>query len=186
RQPTLSAPHAARDDAGARRTIPAHRQTRQQLHPADFRPGGRVDPEGQCRRGISCGQSSTLCAFDDRHDRLLFQQRADDAENRRLQSPHPRAHRREKSRSARLYFRGLIRSQTQLPARSTPMSARNRFFILLGIIFLIAASYYYFSTDHSRDLVLIGTVDSNQVIVSAQVEGRIQKLLVDEGTPVKA
>jgi HlyD family secretion protein len=28
-------------------------------------------------------------------------------------------------------------------------------------------------------------VDSNQVIVSAQVEGRIQKLLVDEGTPVK-
>ena len=66
------------------------------------------------------------------------------------------------------------------------MSARNRFFILLGIIFVIAATYYYFSTDHSRDLVLIGTVDSNQVIVSAQVEGRIQKLMVDEGTPVKA
>ncbi len=66
------------------------------------------------------------------------------------------------------------------------MSARNRFFILLGIIFVIAAVYYYFSTDHSRDLILIGTVDANQVIVSAQVEGRIQKLLVDEGTPVKA
>lgn len=32
---------------------------------------------------------------------------------------------------------------------------------------------------------MIGTVDANQVIVSAQVEGRIQKLLVDEGTPVK-
>jgi multidrug resistance efflux pump len=66
------------------------------------------------------------------------------------------------------------------------MSARNRFFILLGIIFVIAAVYYTLSTDHSKDLVLIGTVDSNQVIVSAQVEGRIQKLLVDEGTPVKA
>lgn len=66
------------------------------------------------------------------------------------------------------------------------MSARNRFFILLGIIFVIAATYYFFSTDHSRDLVLIGTIDSNQVIVSAQVEGRIQKLLVDEGTPVKS
>jgi HlyD family secretion protein len=66
------------------------------------------------------------------------------------------------------------------------MSARNRFMILLGIIFAIAATYHYFSTDHSRDLVLIGTVDANQVIVSAQVEGRIQKLLVDEGTPVKA
>jgi HlyD family secretion protein len=66
------------------------------------------------------------------------------------------------------------------------MSARNRFFILLGIIFVIAAVYYGLSTDHSKDLVLIGTVDANQVIVSAQVEGRIQKLLVDEGTPVKA
>jgi multidrug resistance efflux pump len=66
------------------------------------------------------------------------------------------------------------------------MSARNRFFILLGIIFVMAAVYYFFSVDHSKDLVLIGTVDSNQVIVSAQVEGRIQKLLVDEGTPVKA
>jgi HlyD family secretion protein len=66
------------------------------------------------------------------------------------------------------------------------MSARNRFFVLLGVIFVIAAAYYFFSTDHSRDMILIGTVDSNQVIVSAQVEGRIQKLLVDEGTPVKA
>jgi multidrug resistance efflux pump len=66
------------------------------------------------------------------------------------------------------------------------MSARNRFFILLGIIFVIAAIYYVFSADHSKDMVLIGTVDANQVIVSAQVEGRIQKLLVDEGTPVKA
>ena len=66
------------------------------------------------------------------------------------------------------------------------MSARNKFSILLGVIFVIAAAYYYFSTDHSKDLVLIGTVDSNQVIVSAQVEGRIQRLLVDEGTPVKA
>jgi multidrug resistance efflux pump len=56
---------------------------------------------------------------------------------------------------------------------------------MLGIIFVMAAIYYFFSTNHSKDLVLIGTVDSNQVIVSAQVEGRIQKLLVDEGTPVK-
>jgi HlyD family secretion protein len=66
------------------------------------------------------------------------------------------------------------------------MKARNKFFVLLGIIFLAASAYYYFSTDHSKDLVLIGTVDANQVIVSAQVEGRIEKLLVDEGTPVKA
>jgi multidrug resistance efflux pump len=46
-------------------------------------------------------------------------------------------------------------------------------------------AYYYFSTPSNKDLVLIGTVDSNQVVVSPQIEGRIQKLLVDEGTPVK-
>src|SRR3984893_8178302 len=65
------------------------------------------------------------------------------------------------------------------------MNPRNRVFILLGIVCVLAAIYYVFSADHSKDLVLIGTVDANQVIVSAQVEGRIQKLLVDEGTPVK-
>jgi len=65
------------------------------------------------------------------------------------------------------------------------VNPRNRFFILLGVIFLIALGYYYFSTPSNKDLVLIGTVDSNQVIVSPQTQGRLQKLLVDEGTPVK-
>lgn len=65
------------------------------------------------------------------------------------------------------------------------MNPRNRFFILLGIIFLLALGYYFFSTPSNKDLVLIGTVDSNQVIVSPQIQGRLQKLLVDEGTPVK-
>lgn len=66
------------------------------------------------------------------------------------------------------------------------MNPRNKFFILLGVIFLIALGYYFFSTPSNKDLVLIGTVDSNQVIVSPQTQGRLQKLLVDEGTPVKA
>jgi multidrug resistance efflux pump len=66
------------------------------------------------------------------------------------------------------------------------VNPRNRFFILLGVIFLIALAYYFFSTPSNKDLVLIGTVDSNQVIVSPQTQGRLQKLLVDEGTPVKA
>jgi HlyD family secretion protein len=65
------------------------------------------------------------------------------------------------------------------------VNPRNRFFILLGIIFLIALGYYFFSTPSNKDLVLIGTVDSNQVIVSPQIQGRVQKLLVDEGKPVK-
>lgn len=65
------------------------------------------------------------------------------------------------------------------------MSARNKFLILLSIIGSISLAYYYFSTPSSRDLVLIGTVDANQVVVSPQIQGRIAKLLVDEGTPVK-
>jgi len=65
------------------------------------------------------------------------------------------------------------------------VNPRNKFFIFLGIIAVISLGYYWFSTDHTSDLVLIGTVDANQVIVSPQVQGRIQKLLVDEGTQVK-
>ena len=65
------------------------------------------------------------------------------------------------------------------------MSVRNKFLILLGILLSIAGLYYYFSTPAGHDLVLVGTVDSNQVVVSPQVGGRIAKLLVEEGTPVK-
>ena len=65
------------------------------------------------------------------------------------------------------------------------MNARNKFFIILGIIFAIALGYYLFSTPRGSDLDLIGTVDANQIIVSPQTAGRISKLLVDEGTPVK-
>jgi len=55
----------------------------------------------------------------------------------------------------------------------------------LGMIFIVALGYYLFFTPSSKDLVLIGTVDSNQVIVSPQIQGRLAKLMVDEGTPVK-
>jgi multidrug resistance efflux pump len=65
------------------------------------------------------------------------------------------------------------------------VSGRIKFVIFFGIITLGAALYYVFSMDRSSDLVLIGTVDANQVIVSSQVQGRIQRLLVDEGTQVK-
>jgi HlyD family secretion protein len=65
------------------------------------------------------------------------------------------------------------------------MSVRNKFLIVLGVIFSAALTYYFISTPSNKDLILIGTVDSNQVIVSPQVNGRLAKLLVDEGTPVK-
>jgi HlyD family secretion protein len=65
------------------------------------------------------------------------------------------------------------------------MNARNKFLILLGIIVAISLTYYYFSTPRGGDLVLIGTVDANQIVVSPQIQGRILKLLVEEGTQVK-
>jgi HlyD family secretion protein len=66
------------------------------------------------------------------------------------------------------------------------MNGRFRFLILFGLIVIAAALYYWFTVDRSSDLVLIGTVDANQVIVSSRIQGRIQRLLVDEGTQVKA
>ncbi len=65
------------------------------------------------------------------------------------------------------------------------MNARNKFLILLSVIVAISAVYYFFSTPRGNDLVLVGTVDANQIVVSPQIQGRILKLLVDEGTPVK-
>ena len=61
----------------------------------------------------------------------------------------------------------------------------SKFFIFLGVLTAIAAIYYFLSTDHSSDQVLVGVVDANNVVVSAKILGRIERLAVDEGTPVK-
>jgi HlyD family secretion protein len=61
----------------------------------------------------------------------------------------------------------------------------KKFVVLLAVISVIAIAYYFFSTDRSSDLVLIGTVDANQVVVSPKITGRIEKLTVDEGSEVK-
>jgi HlyD family secretion protein len=60
----------------------------------------------------------------------------------------------------------------------------KKFFIFIGIIFLIALGVYFFSTPRSSDLPLIGVVDGNEVIVSPQTTGRIIELTVDEGSQV--
>ncbi len=66
------------------------------------------------------------------------------------------------------------------------MSPRNRFFALLGILLIIAAAYYFLSFDHSSDVVLVGTVDANQIVVSPKIGGRLERLAVNEGDQVKA
>ncbi len=62
---------------------------------------------------------------------------------------------------------------------------RNRFFVFLAVLFVAAIVYYFASTDRDKGIVLVGTVDANQVVVSAKISGRIEQLLVDEGTPVQ-
>jgi HlyD family secretion protein len=66
------------------------------------------------------------------------------------------------------------------------MNARNRIFVLLGVLLLIALGWYFFTTQRSEDLQLIGTVDANEVIVSSRIPGRLQTLTVDEGDDVQA
>jgi HlyD family secretion protein len=57
--------------------------------------------------------------------------------------------------------------------------------MVLGTLLVIALVYYFFSVDHSTDLVLIGTVDANQVVVSPKIAGRIVDLPLEEGMDVK-
>jgi HlyD family secretion protein len=62
---------------------------------------------------------------------------------------------------------------------------RNKFFVFLALLLVVSVVYFFVSTDRDKGLVLVGIVDANQVVVSAKISGRIEQLLVDEGTPVK-
>jgi multidrug resistance efflux pump len=66
------------------------------------------------------------------------------------------------------------------------VNARNRVFILLGLLTVGALIWYFVTVRPTGDLQLIGTVDANEVVVSAKIPGRIQTLTVDEGQQVKA
>jgi multidrug resistance efflux pump len=66
------------------------------------------------------------------------------------------------------------------------MKPRNRIFIIMGVLFVIALLWYLFSVKHTSDLQLIGTVDANEVVVSSRIQGRLASLAVDEGQRVTA
>ena len=66
------------------------------------------------------------------------------------------------------------------------MNARNRVFLILGLLTLGSLIWYLVTARPSEDLKLIGTVDANEVLVSAKIPGRIQTLNVEEGQSVKA
>jgi HlyD family secretion protein len=66
------------------------------------------------------------------------------------------------------------------------VNARNRVFLILGLLTVGSLIWYLATTRHSKDLQLIGTVDANEVEVSSKIPGRIQTLTVEEGDTVKA
>ena len=66
------------------------------------------------------------------------------------------------------------------------MKPRNRIFIIMGVLFVIALLFYFLSVKHTSDLQLIGTVDANEVVISSRIQGRIASLAVDEGQKVTA
>jgi HlyD family secretion protein len=61
----------------------------------------------------------------------------------------------------------------------------SKFFIILLVLFGIAAVIYAVSTPSTKDIQLTGIVTGTDEIVSPLVEGRIERLLVDEGSEVK-
>lgn len=60
----------------------------------------------------------------------------------------------------------------------------RKFFVILGVLFLIALGIYIFTTPRGNAYPLIGVVDGNDVIVSPQLTDRMVKLNVDEGSEV--
>jgi HlyD family secretion protein len=66
------------------------------------------------------------------------------------------------------------------------VNARNRVFLILGLLTVGSLIWYFATTRRSSDLQLIGTVDANEVVVSSKIPGRIQTLTVEEGQTVKA
>ena len=61
----------------------------------------------------------------------------------------------------------------------------SRFFVFLMVIFVIALLVYVLTTPSTKEIELTGIIMGNDYIASPLVQGRLQRLLVDEGSAVK-
>jgi HlyD family secretion protein len=61
----------------------------------------------------------------------------------------------------------------------------SKFFVMMGVLFLITLVLYFVTTPSGSDIRLTGIVSGNDVIVSPQIAGRLIHLNVDEGSDVK-
>jgi len=66
------------------------------------------------------------------------------------------------------------------------VNARNRVFLILALLTIGSLIWYLVTVRPTGDMQLIGTVDANEVQVSARIPGRIRTLTVTEGQEVKA
>jgi len=62
----------------------------------------------------------------------------------------------------------------------------SRFFGFVGVIFIIALVSYLLTTPRGKEIQFTGTIMGNDYIASPLVTGRLQHLLVDEGSSVHA
>src|SRR6202047_1807665 len=62
----------------------------------------------------------------------------------------------------------------------------SRFFFFLIALFCVALVIYVITTPSTKEIQLTGIITGTDEIVSPLVQGRLQKLLVDEGSEVKA
>ena len=60
----------------------------------------------------------------------------------------------------------------------------SKFFILLGVLLLVALVSYLATTPQGNEIPLTGIVMGNEVIVSPQIAGHMIRLTVDEGSEV--
>jgi len=61
----------------------------------------------------------------------------------------------------------------------------RKFFMFIGVVFVLSLVIYFLTTPRGGDIPLIGIVDGNEVIISPQITGRMIRLTVDEGSVVK-
>ncbi len=62
----------------------------------------------------------------------------------------------------------------------------SRFFLFVSFIFVIALVTYLFTTPRGKEIQFIGIIMGNDYIASPLVTGRLDRLLVDEGSSVHA
>jgi len=61
---------------------------------------------------------------------------------------------------------------------------KGRIPLIIVILAVVGAVLYYMAVRHGRSIVLTGIVTTDEVIVSSEIQGRLQQLLVHEGDDV--